>query len=399
MYLKHINLVNFQSWRDLTIDLSDGLNVIVADNGVGKSVIFKALEFAINPYKFTVSQWSDFIRYDEEQAVISLVFSDDSGYVITITRKNVYYTRVTDLSGESVIENLGGVSPQDLADKLGSVIKNDVISNFISMDGTKFLVNSDYDTNHSLLSLTINDEELDYVIDTLETNFIPKNKSLQKEINQKLSFLSQSLNTIKRVDCEAQKQNLEFCASLILSLSPLLDIRDDFSRIKPTVELYPSTEDLYNFSVNLECINNELKRLHKVPSRIPSGIVLYHSAVVLNDFKESLSRIKNLPEISTVDKDVLLYNDCLKVYNLNNYLKSVKDVRIEDSTKLLFNTALKLSNIFTVINRSFSTVNQLSEELSDLEYEMNELGGEEYECPVHGKILYLHGECIPSLNR
>lgn len=396
MYLKHINLVNFQSWEDLTIDLTGGLNVIVADNGVGKSVIFKALEFVLNPYKFTKSQWSDFIRYDSAEAIISLVFSDDSGYIINLTRNNVYYTKVTDLTGEPRFEALGEVPPSDIADNLGSVIKNDVISNFISMDGTKFLVNSDYDTNHSLLSLTINDEELDHLIETLETVFIPNNKSLQKEVNQKLSFLTQTLSSIKKVDCVVRRQNVEFSASLIVLLSPLLDMREDFKRIESVVDLPTEVEKLFEFSKKLDSVVRDLQRLNQVPNNPDDLIRDYNLTLAVTNFVEELKGFRNIPSVAVVGDNLKLYNDCLEINNLKELLDSVNHVVIGENTDKLFSDSLIIYDVLNELGESLTEVSVLKSELSQLENTLNNLGGKEYECPIHGNILYVQGECIPN---
>ena len=42
--LKSIRLVNFYSFRDTTIELNQGVNILVGINGSGKSNFFKAFE-------------------------------------------------------------------------------------------------------------------------------------------------------------------------------------------------------------------------------------------------------------------------------------------------------------------------------------------------------------------
>ncbi|MDQ9745195.1 ATP-binding protein, partial [Acinetobacter baumannii] len=50
--LKSLHLENIQSWEDATIEFGPGLNAIIANNNVGKSVVFKTLRITCNPEFF-----------------------------------------------------------------------------------------------------------------------------------------------------------------------------------------------------------------------------------------------------------------------------------------------------------------------------------------------------------
>ena len=49
--LEKLTITNFQSFRNVTYEFSDGLNVIIAPNNTGKSIIFKVIDVLVNGHK------------------------------------------------------------------------------------------------------------------------------------------------------------------------------------------------------------------------------------------------------------------------------------------------------------------------------------------------------------
>ena len=68
--LLEARFINCQSMRDLTMHFAtDKLNVIAADNSVGKSVLFKMLKVTANPKTLaTIEERRQLIRYGEQYA-------------------------------------------------------------------------------------------------------------------------------------------------------------------------------------------------------------------------------------------------------------------------------------------------------------------------------------------
>ena len=74
-----VQMINCQSWKNSTFDLAtDRINVIIADNGTGKSVFFKMLKITTNPNYFSRAERKDLIRRHEECATILFKFDDGS---------------------------------------------------------------------------------------------------------------------------------------------------------------------------------------------------------------------------------------------------------------------------------------------------------------------------------
>lgn len=47
MYLKNITVNNFKCFEDLTVDFSEGVNLLIGNNGTGKTSLLEALAVAI----------------------------------------------------------------------------------------------------------------------------------------------------------------------------------------------------------------------------------------------------------------------------------------------------------------------------------------------------------------
>lgn len=74
--LKSVRLVNCQSIKDITFNFAtDRLNVIAANNSVGKSVLFKMLKITADPKQLpTIEERSQLIRHGAESAIFVAVF-------------------------------------------------------------------------------------------------------------------------------------------------------------------------------------------------------------------------------------------------------------------------------------------------------------------------------------
>lgn len=94
--LLEARFINCQSMRDLTMHFAtDKLNVIAADNSVGKSVLFKMLKVTANPKTLaTIEERRQLIRYGEQYAGFICAFDDGSiGATLVYPNKVIYKYR------------------------------------------------------------------------------------------------------------------------------------------------------------------------------------------------------------------------------------------------------------------------------------------------------------------
>lgn len=69
--LKTIKLTNFRSHEDTLIEFTPGLNVIVGENGSGKSSIFQAIGVGLFN---SIHNLKELIRYGQLCGVVDIVF-------------------------------------------------------------------------------------------------------------------------------------------------------------------------------------------------------------------------------------------------------------------------------------------------------------------------------------
>src|SRR5687767_10377413 len=89
MKLKQIRLSNFQSHADTTVDLHPGVNVIIGHSNVGKSAIFRALNWVLR----NRPSGTGFIRHGQKEVEVTI--SSDEGCVLRQRGKSKNSYQVT----------------------------------------------------------------------------------------------------------------------------------------------------------------------------------------------------------------------------------------------------------------------------------------------------------------
>ena len=106
--LKSVRLVNCQSIKDITFNFAtDRLNVIAANNSVGKSVLFKMLKITADPKQLpTIEERSQLIRHGAESAIFVAAFSDGAiGLTVVYPNRVIYrYAQLPELGFDTFAE-------------------------------------------------------------------------------------------------------------------------------------------------------------------------------------------------------------------------------------------------------------------------------------------------------
>ena len=66
MHISELELLNFRNYPKLNVIFTNGLNVIVGDNGVGKTNVVEAIDLFGFGRSFRTSEAKNLIRYGEE---------------------------------------------------------------------------------------------------------------------------------------------------------------------------------------------------------------------------------------------------------------------------------------------------------------------------------------------
>lgn len=101
IFIKSIEIENFQSHKYSKLDFSENLNVIVGPSDNGKSAIIRALKWVL----FNEPKGTEFIRYGENFCRVSIILSDGSKIIRERTKtKNLY--KLIKNSNETVLRDL-----------------------------------------------------------------------------------------------------------------------------------------------------------------------------------------------------------------------------------------------------------------------------------------------------
>lgn len=85
MLIRSLTLENVKSYRNATINFSEGINFIHGVNGAGKSTIIESIGFVL--FDSRELRYGELVRYGERQARISLEFEADDGRVYRVERR------------------------------------------------------------------------------------------------------------------------------------------------------------------------------------------------------------------------------------------------------------------------------------------------------------------------
>ena len=111
MKINKLKLVNFRNYKETEIEFSKGVNIIVGDNGVGKTNLVEAIDFLTIGKSFKTNDELEMIRFEEEFAKVELDFFRKENktikWVISNAGKRFSYNdielkKLTELNGKLV---------------------------------------------------------------------------------------------------------------------------------------------------------------------------------------------------------------------------------------------------------------------------------------------------------
>ncbi len=288
--LLQLNIMNFALIEKLSIDFSNGFNVLSGETGAGKSILIDAINFVLGG-KFN----KNLIRVGEEKTVVEAVFSienpktlevleeleiNDEGVVILtresfcsgktiakVNNKTLLLSKVKQVS-ETLIDIHGQHENQNLLDSTKHINYVDSFGQDIIMDKL-----SEYETYYNkyleierkIFSLQGNEGEREKKIDFLrfqidEINTVKPKKGEDEELSKKFNLLSNGEKIKKALEKSyiLLKENDESRVSIIDSLTyvvrELKSIEKHFEEIKPVIASLE--EAYYNLEDNISTISD-----------------------------------------------------------------------------------------------------------------------------------------------
>ena len=288
--LLQLNIMNFALIEKLSIDFSNGFNVLSGETGAGKSILIDAINFVLGG-KFN----KNLIRVGEAKTVVEAVFSienpktlevleeldiPDEGVVILtresfssgktiakVNNKTLLLSKVKQVS-ETIIDIHGQHENQNLLDSTKHI--NDVDSFGQDMIMDKLSEYEKYyekylEIDRKIFSLQGNEGEREKKIDFLrfqidEINAIKPKKGEDEELSKKFNLLSNGEKIKKALEKsyillkENDESRISIIDSLMYVIRELKSIEKHFEEVKPIVTSIE--EAYYNLEDNITIISD-----------------------------------------------------------------------------------------------------------------------------------------------
>lgn len=336
--IKSINLVNCQSIENVTYNLaSDRVNVIVADNNVGKSVLFKMLKLFASDKYYTPAERKELIRWGADYALISITLDTDEVFSVGVFPTYVTYLYQQDASSE--LEQRERFTFEELK-HIGLLANNDFMANVLDSDQDMALVSSNQRTNYNLIELLFHDETIENLQAKVSTELSNLGVFEQELVKKRVAVDSLlSASTYQNLDAlKETKKYVETLTSLLEKLVSICDILDSF--------LYSD-----GFEYN--------DRSYSLLEKLLMPALTIATTVNIDDHLELLSKL-DFPSI-----------------DISN------DVDIQEHLKLLDTLLLPKieceSEYAKAVDEAFNVLQSKSNVI---------------ECPIHGKVVSMYDKCL-----
>lgn len=393
VYIKGLKLKNFQSHKDTYIEFTDGLNVIVAPNNTGKSVVFKALHITTLPNEVSREDRGHYIRYGETKATIMWCFSDDSVHIVEVLPSRNHYFYIEDVNLGGRPEFIGEVPNSDLLNKLSIIMHNGLIGNLINTEQDMFLVNSNESTNYSMLSMLIEHEDLQKIINVLEQERIPSAKRLLSDIELKRSSYVSMLSNYRYINTESLTQKIKLQEMVVGSVESLLPALETLEGLSVYSDIDYVTKLRVRLAELLNPVSTGLNSLGNCKDYDRDYSSILNTSSNLIEITKDLDRAQEEIKINTTENQLDALNN---LNSISDSLSNVRPVIIKDVTNVL-NTVDSLMKIKSSLDVILSK-GDLDKKNEFLRKEIDRLGGANIECPIHGTIKFVQGQCIPYNN-
>lgn len=369
--LKSLHLENIQSWEDATIEFGPGLNAIIANNNVGKSVVFKTLKITCNPEFFAKPERAKLVRYGKDFGRATYTFSDGSVAVVTITEKKVMY-HFTDANGDEFSSE--EVPLNQILRNLSVVMEDNsrYLVNVLDSEQSLLLVKSDKKANSDLLKVITEHKDIERL-----TKLFKEKVSEYGGVSSDTSFLQKKIKT--------QLDSLEIKD---------IDMLED--QVNHLDVMYEELDLLENLYLHSKSINEANKNISGIDWGIFGNMLSNVNYVECQDYfgwGGFIELLTALPKEHLECRDDA--PDWSLITALLNQSPNVNLTEIPDLTCL--DTIIKMqeqcAKIIDIQKQSQEAQNEIAR-LKAIDF-----NGTVYDCPVHGKIVYNNGKCEVSNDR
>ncbi len=388
--IKQIRLVNCQSLEDITFNFAtDKLNVLVADNSTGKSVLFKMLKVTANPDVFPAKKRSQLIRRGAESAIMACLFDTGDLGMTVITQKAVIYKFKP--YGET--DFFVSYEPDfRYIKQLGLLVdtRTKFVANIIDTDQDMLLVNSDQRGNHELMCLLAEYPdliELKDKVSTLLTTLADKNSKLVV----KEASLREALRTLNHGDVRTLESSYQKSQSAFQRLEKISDA------MLLLEQIHKNCSDGLDYNKALKLIEN-IMCLQKIAAVLNTVTVTHQIDA------DTVARANVLAGIFSVLQNInpvqIISYDLEPVYALQNCYKELDKIVIDEDSGALpaVEQLIAVQNLHKCLKLAAYNNNQIQIIESDCYKIKSDLlnSGRTIQCPIHGEVVFDGTNCLPT---
>ncbi|BAB59370.1 purine NTPase [Thermoplasma volcanium GSS1] len=313
MIIERIRLRNFLSHSDSDIYFDTGINMIIGQNGAGKSSIVDAIRFALFSDKRT-RRTEDMIKKGERYMEVELYFrSEGHSYRIrrTIERRGKSISTDAEIERDGSIITRGASDVSNYVEKNVLNINKDVFltSIFVRQGEMDALVSKDPAERKKILDEILN-------IDRLEAGYL-----LLKEVIDDLTanvsdydYLKNELQS-KINEIDNNNKQIEELESKLRLIEPEIKALEEEINIKENKKDHLN-EELHRLNAQLETIKKYEMELAESQSRKAS---IEMEVVKLPSIEEELKRLEN-------NAAVVKRNEIIEYINLKKDLGSLSEI-------------------------------------------------------------------------
>ncbi|PGQ88218.1 AAA family ATPase [Priestia megaterium] len=416
IWIKEVEVVNFQSIKQLKVKLVNGTNAFVGESNSGKTALIRAIRWCLR----NKPNGDYFITKGQKEAMVKIKLSNDK----TIERRKgggVNFYRVfykDELVGEYT--GFGTSVPPEVVEAHGVVpIAGDIYFQFSEQLESAFLLSLRPSKRAEVLGNLEELERIDSALSGINDDIRQHTKS-QKELKKSNKLLTKEIKTLQsetdRVKVKIEtlkllKEGLESKNNLRTYLLKQLERLKDIQQLMKQID-----EDLFKTNRILDKWPKDLEE------RVAIGRRIIYYTRRLNEIKEELSSIQYMKEEKLqsldqlkeiIDKQINEYNvvnlacEALKVNEAaqeksrNNFseraasldlLPMEKDI---GKFKLLFNHIDRLRKINQSIEESDELVKEANENIENMLFKFSEALQEAQLCPTCGQET--HGVCTDTV--
>jgi len=371
-YIKTIQLHNFQGYKDETINLEPGLNILLGSSDSGKSTILRAISFVL----YNAPRAKTLIHYGEKETRVSLTFSDN----VKVTRilsdeRNAY--EVVDEKGKKLpaFNKIDKAIPEEVKKFLNNPPEDD-FNGFISYAdqfSKMFLVDlSPTELPRSLSNLT-GVETLEEAAKELMQNYKAIEKQTKADEKEYTKYLDEyhSYDLVDELEAEIDKVKQKYT-----KLADLQAKYDEYSKYEVNIDHKEAEECLILIDDQLNVVDKALLKIKELQAKLD----LFDQMKIFNLVVGSNFNPKDIDNIDTIIKNI---DKSLEKCNLlsSNLTAYETYSKIEKDFELLREKGIKHTEEFKQLQ------NKVEESQKELDEYLKFLVDENIVCETCGSIL------------